>query len=267
MRLFKCNKGQCAGRIRAEHYPVILKRIKMFNLQGKKIIVVGGSSGIGLAVARMALQLGADVLITGRNKEKALHAAASLGAGATAASLDVTDEKAVAGFFETVQTVDHIYIAAGSTQLGSLTDTALSESMRPFDTKLRGNLSIVKAVVNKMQPGGSVTFTGGISTDRPIAGAWVSGLATAACEQLARVMVMEYPQIRFNAVSPGYTDTPMWDAVLGDQKESILTTVASSLPVKRIATPTQVAAAVIFFMVNEAVTGEVLHVDGGGRLV
>ena len=121
--------------------------------------------------------------------------------------------------------------------------------------------------MDKMNPEGSITFTGGVSTDRPIAGAWVSGLATASAEQLARVLVMEYPDVRFNAVAPGYTDTPMWDTILGSDKESVLSEVAKSLPVKKIASAEEVASAVVFLMSNASVTGETIHIDGGGRLV
>jgi NAD(P)-dependent dehydrogenase (short-subunit alcohol dehydrogenase family) len=118
-----------------------------------------------------------------------------------------------------------------------------------------------------MHSPGSITFTGGVSTDRPIAGAWISGLGTAAAEQLARVLVMELPRIRFNAVSPGYTDTPMWDSIMGENKQQILAGIAATLPVKKIASPEEVASAVLFLMSNPSITGEVIHVDGGARLI
>ncbi|MEM8909751.1 MAG: SDR family oxidoreductase, partial [Bacteroidota bacterium] len=124
-----------------------------------------------------------------------------------------------------------------------------------------------RAAAPKMRPQGSIIFTGGVSTDRPIAGAWVSGLATASAEQLARVLVMEFPQIRFNAIAPGYTDTPMWDTIFGADKTAVLATVAEKLPSQKIASPEEVASAVLLLMSNHSITGEVIHVDGGGRLV
>lgn len=139
--------------------------------------------------------------------------------------------------------------------------------MKSIVERVWGNTYVINAVATKLSPDSSITFTGGLSTDRPVAGAWVSGIGTAAAEQLARVMALELAPIRFNAVSPGYTDTPMWDGVLGANKAQVLEDVARRLPVKRIATPEEVAEAVIFLMRNGSVTGEVIHVDGGARLV
>jgi NAD(P)-dependent dehydrogenase (short-subunit alcohol dehydrogenase family) len=236
------------------------------NLKGKSVIIIGGSSGIGLAVAKMAADLGASVTLTSRSINRAGTAADKIGHDIIAGELDINDVDAVDKFFDSQQAIDHIYIAAGSTKISSLTDGFIEELMYSFNERVYGSLRVVKAVVNKIKSGGSITFTGGISTDRPIAGAWVSGLGTASAEQLARVMVMEYPHIRFNAVSPGYTDTPMWDIIIGESKQNIFANVAEKLPVKKIATPEEVAFAVIFLMANPSVTGEVIHVDGGGRL-
>jgi NAD(P)-dependent dehydrogenase (short-subunit alcohol dehydrogenase family) len=237
------------------------------NLKGKSIIVIGGSSGIGLAVATMASEMGANVILTSRDLAKAQSVAASIGADVKGFSLDIDDEKGVNTLFQSLNTIDHIYIAAGNTKLGSVTDGNLEDNMMAFNTRILGSLRVVRAVAERINPLGSIVFTGGVSTDRPIAGAWVSGLGTASAEQLARVLVMEFPYIRFNAVAPGYTDTPMWDGIMGENKEGILANVAASLPVKKIATPEEVASAVLFLMSNGSVTGEVIHVDGGGRLV
>ena len=237
------------------------------NLKGKKIIVVGGSSGIGKSVSQMAYEQGAQVTLTGRNANLAERTAHDIGISVTGKELDVNDEDQVAAFFGSFSDIDHIYMAAGATKLGSITEGKLTENMQAFDTRILGSLRIVRAVANKMNPDGSIIFTGGVSTDRPIHGAWVSGLATSTAEQLARVLVLELPDIRFNAVSPGYTDTPMWDTIFGEDKEKVLSDVASSLPVKKIASPEDVASAVIFMMSNSSITGEVIHVDGGGRLV
>jgi NAD(P)-dependent dehydrogenase (short-subunit alcohol dehydrogenase family) len=252
-----------------KYFSKSLKTEKMIqkNLIGKSIVVIGGSSGIGLAVATMAFEMGANVTLTSRDLVKAQSVATSVGASVKGFSLDIDDENAVNILFQSLNTVDHIYIAAGNTKLGSVTEGNLKENMTAFNTRILGSLRVVRAVAERINPLGSIVFTGGVSTDRPIAGAWVSGLGTASAEQLARVLVMEFPHIRFNAVAPGYTDTPMWDGIMGENKASILANVAASLPVKKIATPEEVASAVLFLMSNGSVTGEVIHVDGGGRLV
>lgn len=132
--------------------------------------------------------------------------------------------------------------------------------------RLRAAAYAVRAAAPLVPPGGSFTFTGGVSSDRPVRGAWVSGVATAAADQMARVLAVELAPLRFNAVSPGWTDTPMLDRVLGDGKADVLAGVAQGLLTRRIATAGEVAEAVVFLMANRSVTGEVLHVDGGGRL-
>ncbi|MEN1784511.1 MAG: SDR family oxidoreductase [Bacteroidota bacterium] len=236
-------------------------------MKDKKIVVIGGSSGIGKAVCEQAFELAAQVILTSRQLHKAKTSAEQIGSSVIGQELDIDDEKQVQVFFKSLNEVDHIYIAAGATKLGAVTDGTLEENMKAFNTRILGSLRVVRAAAEKIGGLGSIVFTGGVSTDRPISGAWVSGLATSTAEQLARVLVMEFPNIRFNAVAPGWTNTPMWDDILGDSKEETLKNVAESLPVKKIATPEEVASAVIFLMSNSSVTGEVIHVDGGGRLV
>jgi NAD(P)-dependent dehydrogenase (short-subunit alcohol dehydrogenase family) len=239
----------------------------MSNLKNKNVIVVGGSSGIGLAVATLANELGANVTLTSRDLSKAKAKAESIDSNVKFSVLDINEELSVNNFFNSFDVIDHIYIAAGGTKLGAVNDGLLEDNMKSFNERILGSLRVVRAVSSKINPNGSITFTGGVSTDRPIAGAWVAGLGTASAEQLARVLVMEFPLIRFNAVSPGYTDTPMWDAIMGENKTTVLAGVAESLPLKKIATPDDVASAVVFLMSNSAITGEVIHVDCGGRLV
>ena len=234
---------------------------------GQHIIIIGGSSGIGKAVAEKCQQLGANVTITSRSLSKAVEVAQELGDSIQGKQLDINYEADIKKFFNSYKKIDHIYIAAGATKLGSLMDEAVEDSMQAFDTRILGSLKVIQSAVSKIPDLGSITFTGGVSTARPIKGAWVSGLATSTAEQLSRVMVMEFPHIRFNAVSPGWTDTPMWDEILGDSKAQVFSEIAEKLPTKKIVTPNEVANAVVFLMSNQSITGEIIHIDGGARLV
>lgn len=236
------------------------------DLKGKNVIIIGGSSGMGWATARLALQQGANVTLTGRSEASATTAAKAIGAVA-AYALDVADETQVRAFFDRFSTIDHVYVAAGSTKISHILEGSVADQLGSFNVRLLGSIYVVRAAAARMQAGGSFTFTGGLSTDRPVAGAWVSGIGTASAEQLARVLALELAPIRVNAVSPGYTDTPMWDAVLGENRQSVLESVTQTLPVKHIATPEDIAEAVVFLMRNNSVTGEILHVDGGARLI
>ncbi|MES1174887.1 MAG: SDR family oxidoreductase [Myxococcales bacterium] len=238
----------------------------MASLARQRIVVVGGASGIGLAVARAADALGARVTIMDLSPDKLSALGASLPRVETRV-VDVMQEAMVVEAFASFEAVDHVYVSAGTTRLGSILEGAVDEQLAPLVLRLWGSVFVTRAAAKKVRPGGSFTFTGGVSTDRPVAGAWVSSVATAAAEQLARAMALELAPVRFNAVAPGWTDTPMWDAVLGANKSAVFASVSEKLPTRRLSTADEVAEAVLFLMRNEALTAEIVHVDGGGRLV
>jgi NAD(P)-dependent dehydrogenase (short-subunit alcohol dehydrogenase family) len=238
----------------------------MSSLEGQHVVVVGGASGIGLAVARDASKAGARVSVLDLAAE-ALEGLAATLPKAHRAVVDVLDEAEVTRAFAQLGPVDHVYVAAGTTRLGSILEGPLEPQLRPLQVRLFGSVNVVRAAAKHVRPGGSFTFTGGVSSDRPVAGAWVSSVGTMAAEQLARTLALELAPLRFNAVAPGWTDTPMWDAVLGANKAQVFQGVAEKLPTRRLSTAAEVASAVLFLMTNGAITGEVVHVDGGGRLV
>ncbi len=232
----------------------------------QQVVVIGGSEGIGLAVAKAARTLGARVLAVSRTKEK-LEAAQDAVSGLEIRVADINNTASIERVFAELSTVDHVYIAAGSTKIGGPLDHPLEEFRHKFDERLWGSLDVVRAAHRLVRPGGSFTFTGGLSSDRPVSGAWVSGIATMATEQLARVLALELAPIRFNAVAPGYTDTPMWGHIFPGDGAQALRDVTRKQPVPRLVTADEVAQAVLLLMQNEAITGETIHVDGGARLV
>lgn len=235
-------------------------------LAGKHVVVVGGSQGIGYETARLAKQSGANVTIMGRSHDKLQEASEHLGK-VQSVVVDITDEAAVNQSFATLEQVDHVYIAAGSFVGGKILDGSVEYFRPAIESRVWGSVYIIRAAVPKMSPDGSVTLTGGLSTDRPVVGAWVTAVATAAAEQMSRAFALELTPIRVNAVSPGWTDTPMWDAIFGEAKQEAFQEVASKIPTGRLATAEEVASAVIFLMSNSSITGEVIHTDGGHRYV
>jgi NAD(P)-dependent dehydrogenase (short-subunit alcohol dehydrogenase family) len=241
----------------------------MFQLQDQHIVVVGGSSGIGLAVARLAQTTGARVTVMARDAGR-LTAAINgpLHGHAHGVRVDVADEDAVKQAFAGIDAPHHVYVAAASFVGGSVLDTPMPALRAAIDVRLWGAVNVVRAAAPRMKAAGaSFVLTGGVSTDRPSAGAWPTAVATAATEQLARCLALELAPLRFNAIAPGWTDTPMWDGLLGTAKADTFASIASRLPTGRIASADEAAQAVLLLMSNGAVNAEVLHVDGGHRLV
>ena len=232
----------------------------------QQVVIIGGSEGIGLAVAKAARALGARVLAVSRTKEK-LEAAQDAVSGLEILVADINDSASVEQVFSGLPAVDHVYVAAGSTKIGGPLDHPLDDFRHKFDERLWGSLDVVRAAHRLMRPGGSFTFTGGLSSDRPVSGAWVSGIATMATEQLARVLALELAPVRFNAVSPGYTDTPMWNSIFPENGAQALGDVTKKQPIPRLVTADEVAQAVLLLMQNKAITGETIHVDCGARLI
>ena len=180
---------------------------------------------------------------------------------------DINNTASIQELFSELSTLDHVYIAAGSTKIGGPLDHPLSDFRHKFDERLWGSIDVVRAAYRLMRPGGSFTFTGGVSSDRPVSGAWVNGIATMAAEQLARALAIELAPIRFNAIAPGYTDTPMWDHIFPGNRAQALRDATKKYPIPRPVTADEAAQAVMLLMQNEAMTGETIHIDCGARLV
>ncbi|MBS0660943.1 MAG: SDR family oxidoreductase [Verrucomicrobia bacterium] len=244
-----------------------MKTLSTHSLRDQSIVVIGGSDGIGLAVAELAHQAGANVTIIARNAERLKAAAANLGPKVDARVGDFDVEASLKAALAHLTRIDHVHIAAGSAEFAHpLADNA-AEKFGGVARRVVGSMQAVQLIAPRMPPGGSFVFTGGISTDRPVSTAWGTSVATAAVEQLARTLSITLAPLRFNAIAPGWTDTPMWDALLGAEKASVFASVAEKIPVRRLATAAEVAEAILLLMRVSSITGEVLHVDGGQRLI
>jgi NAD(P)-dependent dehydrogenase (short-subunit alcohol dehydrogenase family) len=236
-------------------------------LDGKQLLIIGGSSGIGLETARLALAEGAFVKIAGRSEERLRKAAQNLASDRMRSVVaDLSDESSIRSLFANETRIDHIFVPAGELRPGG--SDALKSDMDGlrsiFEVRLLGVAHVVRQAKPRMD-GGSITLMSGLYSTRPSAGGAIAAAAVAAVEGMTRALALDLAPIRVNAVAPGLIDTPLWDS-FGAQRDAILAR-AAKLPVGRAGRPEEVAAAVIFLMCNDFVTGVVLPIDGGGGLV
>ncbi len=233
----------------------------MTKLTNQSVLVVGGSSGIGLAVARAALAERAKVTIAGRNLERLDHAARSLGNVQTV-RLDTLDNESLATFFNASEPFDHVLISAAQTPTGPVRKLALEDAQAAMDSKFWGAYRTARLA--RIKEGGSLTFVSGFLSERPSASSVLQGAINAALEALARGLALELKPVRVNTVSPGMIDTPLWSRLDDDDKRAMFDRVRNSLPVGRIGQPEDIANAAIFLMTTGFATGTVVRVDGGG---
>ncbi len=243
----------------------------MADIAKSKIVIVGGSSGMGLALTRRCLDSGANVTIVGRSEEKLKRASNALQnpPNLSAIAADIAREDQVAGLFERIGQLDHIVSTAadieGAYELLPAVD--LKAAQRVVESKFYGPLLLAKHGAPRLLANGSITFTSGIAAYRPAARGSVVAAVNAALEGLVRALAVELAPIRVNAVSPGWVDTPIWSFVAGDRKDETLDAMARRLPVGRVGQPEDIADAIGFLMDNGFTTGTVLHVEGGHRLI
>lgn len=238
------------------------------NLDNKRVIVVGGSSGIGLAVAQQTAAQGAEVVIASSNPQRVQEAVSILGGKAQGHPLDISDEPAVRSFFEKLGRFDHLVFTAGdSLHLGELATADLQKARRAFDLRYWGSLAAVKYGSPLIRTGGSIVLTTGIAGARPRAG-WAFGASVCgAMESLTRALAVELKPIRVNAVSPGFVRTNLWSNMPEQQRESMYESVGKSLLVGRVGEADDIAQAYLFLMQEGFSSGQILVVDGGALLV
>ncbi|MCB9732151.1 MAG: SDR family oxidoreductase [Deltaproteobacteria bacterium] len=239
-------------------------------LDGKRVVVVGGTSGIGFGVARAALAAGAsEVVVASRSRERVAAAVARLEAPGRARGIatDATVEGDVAALFAAVGEVDHVVMTCAELRWQPIAELAVDDAMATLRSKLLAGLLLAKHGAPRLRAGGSLTLTTGVATDRPNAGGALVSLCNGGLEGLARQLAVELAPIRVNALSPGIVDTELWDGIAGDEKAARLAGIGGRMLARRVGSPDDLARAALFLMESGFVTGETLHVDGGYRLV
>ncbi len=232
-------------------------------MQNQKIVIIGGSSGIGLETAKQVISLGAEVVIASRSEDKLHTAKEMLGPRATIYVLDTTDEQQVKSFFEKVGPYDHLIVSAAETSGGSFLQSETTAARKLFENKFWGQYYAAKYGAAQLSNQGSITLFSGVVAYKPMIGSSALGAVNAAVSNLGQTLALELAPIRVNVVSPGIIDTPSRSKMPENTRNQFYDTVANKLPVKRVGLAGDVARGVLYLIENQFVTGTVLHVDGG----
>jgi NAD(P)-dependent dehydrogenase (short-subunit alcohol dehydrogenase family) len=237
-------------------------------LNGKRIVVLGGSSGIGLATAQAAAQEGANVVIASSRRARIDEALTTLPVGAEGHVSDLADSDAAQALFARLGSFDHLVFTAGETlQLGPLATTDGDAAHRFFALRYWGAYCAAKFGSSSIRKGGSIVFTSGIAGQRPQAGWSLGASICAAMEGLTRALAVELAPIRVNIVSPGVVRTPLWANMTETERAALYQQMSDRLPVGHVGDAAEIAQAYLYLMRQTYSTGQVLVVDGGAVLV
>jgi NAD(P)-dependent dehydrogenase (short-subunit alcohol dehydrogenase family) len=234
------------------------------DLGGQTVVVIGGSSGIGLETARLARADGADVILTARDPDRLNHVGLEL--GASTAAFDATDFERLRRFFDELpRPIDHVLVTGPGPSYGSQFD--VEKARREVDAHLLLPLQVARDAASKVRPGGALLFIGGTGGRRTAVGFALFSALTAALPATTKNLALELAPIRVNLIAAGFVDTPLSAAILGDQLDKRREQLRTTLPIRRVVGPADVAALAVHLMTNTAVTGATFDIDGGQQLV
>jgi NAD(P)-dependent dehydrogenase (short-subunit alcohol dehydrogenase family) len=235
-------------------------------LAGQKVVVIGGSSGIGLETARQARSEGADVIVAGRDPERLERAARELGALSSAA-FDATDFARLDRFFEGLPTpIDHVLVTGPGPYYGTLAEFDFDKARRDLESHLFLPIEVARLAAKKVRPGGTLLFMTGTGGRHTAPGMALIGALSAAMPALTKTMALELAPVRVNLIAAGFVDSPLSASLLGDQLEARREHLRKTLPIGRVVGPADIAALAVHLMTNTAVTGATYDIDGGQQL-
>jgi len=236
-------------------------------LAGQTVVLIGGSSGIGLETARRARAEGAGVILTGRDPGRLEQAARDLGARGSAA-FDATDPAALRQFFQDLPVpIDHVLITAGGPTYGPLLDMDAAQVREALSDHLVLGLEVARNAASRMRPGGTLLLMGSTGARRVGHGLGIASAASAALPPFVADLALELAPVRVNLIAAGFVDSPLSASLLGDQLEERRKELRATLPIGRVVEPVDVAALAVHITANTALTGATYDIDGGEQFV
>lgn len=238
-------------------------------LRDQRVVVVGGTSGMGLGAARAAAAAGADVVVAGRRREVERRAIPTEERRLRHALVDVTDEASVRELFDDVGPLDHLFVTAAPPpgSWGRFLEEDLASAQAYMNVKFFGSWTCARHAAHRMRPGGSITFLTGAAAVRPRPELSIVTATFAAVEALSRALALELGPLRVNTIRPGFVDSDMWRFLDDASRDELRQRVRETFPVRRVGTIEDIGHAAVFVMTNPYVTGTVLEISGGETLV
>lgn len=239
----------------------------MIEVSGKKLVIAGGTGGMGAALARLAAAQGAEVVLLDRDAGKVKALAEEIGSGAIGFAADLSKAEAAEEAFARIGATD--YVAApigGDPASGPVAEVEEAEARAAFDAKFWVQFHLARAAARHIRPSGSLLLWSGVVSQRPTAGSGVIAAINGAVEAFARVLAVEVAPVRVNIMSPGLVETPAYAAMPADTREAMFAEARERLPTRRIGQPEDIASLALTVLANPNVTGTVFHCDGGALI-
>lgn len=237
-------------------------------LNGKRIVILGGTAGIGLAVAEQAAREGAKVVVASGKAERVSRALGRLPAGSEGHTVDLRDAAAIRALFARIGGLDHlVYTAGEELMLAPLAELDLAQARTRFEIRYWGALAAIQAARPHIARDGSIVLTSGTAGHRGYAGFAIGAGICGAMEATARALALELAPVRVNVVAPGFVDTELWSNLPAEARQQMFREAAAKQPVGRVATAADIAEHYLAFMRGRYATGQSLIVDGGAMLV